>query len=75
MQVVEHLFERKAVLRPEGQNDGLFVRSRLELGPEAAAEALAQGETECAVDATTEGRVHHELHAAALVEEALEDDP
>ena len=38
------------------------------------AEALAQGEAPGAVDARAEGRVHDELHAARLVEEALEDD-
>ena len=39
-----------------------------------AAEALAQGEAEGAVDAASIRAVQDELHAAALVEEALEDD-
>ena len=46
----------------------------LELEVEAAAEALAQGEAPGLVDAAAEGRVQDELHAAALVEEALGDD-
>src|SRR5262249_24381358 len=39
---------------------------------EALAELLPQRETRCAIDTAAEGRVHDELHAAALVEEALQ---
>ena len=46
----------------------------LELEVERAAEALAQREAEGAVDAAAEGGVDDELHAARLVEEALDDD-
>src|SRR5262249_17964049 len=41
---------------------------------EADAELLPEGEPPRLVDARAEWRVHDELHAAALVEEALEDD-
>ena len=74
VQVVEHLFEREAVLRAEREDDRLFVGRRLQLEAEAAAEALAQREPPGAVDAPAERGVQDELHAAALVEEALEDD-
>ena len=46
----------------------------LQLEVELAAEALAQRQAPGAVDARAEGRVHHELHAARLVEEALEHE-
>ncbi len=73
-EVVEHLFEREAVLEPEREHDRLVVRGRLQLEAEPATEPLAEREAERAVDAAAEGRVDHELHPAALVEEALEHD-
>src|SRR5262249_42510881 len=45
---------------------------RLQLEVEGAAEALAQAQAPGAVDAAAEGRMDDELHAAGLVEEALE---
>ena len=72
--VVEALFEREAVLRAERKDDRVVAGGRLQLEVEADAEALAQREAPGAVDARAEGRVHDELHAARLVEEALEDD-
>ena len=73
VQVVEDVFQREAVLRPEREDDRLLVRGRLQLEAEADAELLAQRQAPGAVDPGPEGRVHDELHAAALVEEALED--
>ncbi len=54
--------------------DAVVGGGGLQLEVEAAAEALAQGESPGLVDAAAEGRVQDELHAAALVEEALGDD-
>ena len=71
---VEHVFQREAVLRPDGEEDRVVAGRRLELEVEANAEALAQGEAPGAVDARAEGGVDDELHAAGFVEEALEDD-
>jgi hypothetical protein len=50
------------------------VAAAWQLEVEALAELLAQREAPGAVDAAAEGRVQHELHAARLVEEALERD-
>src|SRR5438874_2209434 len=47
---------------------------RLQLEVERTAEALAQSQTPGAIDARTERRMEHQLHAAALIEEALSDD-
>src|SRR5439155_12580905 len=61
-------------LRPERKDDRLFVRRGLQLESETHAELLAQRETPRAIDLRAERRVDDELHPAALVEEALEDD-
>ena len=74
MEVVEDLLQLEAVLRAQREDDGLLVGRRLQLEAEAHAEALAQGQAPGLVDPRPEGRVDHELHAAALVEEALQDD-
>ena len=74
LQVVEDVLEREAVLRAEREHDRLLVGRGLQLEAEADAEALAQRQAPGAVDAAAERRVHDELHAAALVEEALEHD-
>ena len=74
VQVVEDVLQREAVLRAEREHDRLLVGGGLQLEAEADAEALAQREAPGAVDPRAERRVHDELHAAALVEEALEDD-
>src|SRR6185369_14171282 len=50
-----------------------LVGSRLQFEAEAATEALAQRRPPGAIDATAERRVNHQLHAAALVEEALQN--
>ena len=71
---VEDVGEREAVLLGEGDVDAVVGGGGLELEVEAAAEALAQGEAPGFVEASAEGGVEDELHAAAFVEEALGDD-
>ena len=58
----------------ERQHDVVLGRGGLQLEVELAAEALAQRQAPGAVDAAAEGRMDDELHAARLVEEALEHD-
>ena len=70
--VVVRLLQREAVLRAEGEQDAVVVGGGLQLEVEAHAEALAQREAPRAVDPRPERRVHHQLHPARLVEEALE---
>ena len=72
MQVAEDVGERKRVLRAERQQQRVFGGRRLQLEVELAAEPLAQRQAPRLVDAAAERRVQHELHAARLVEEALE---
>ena len=74
MQIAEDVGERERVLRPERQQQRVFGRRGLQLEVELAAEALAQRQAPRLVDAAAERRVQHELHAARLVEEALEDE-
>ena len=66
--------EREAVVRAERQHDRVVARGGLQLEVERAAELLAQREPERAVDAPAVRRVDDELHAAGLVEEALDDE-
>ena len=66
--------EREAVVGADREEHGVVAGRGLELEVEADAVALAEGEAPGAVDAAAEGGVDDELHAAALVEEALEDD-
>ena len=74
MQIARDVGEREAVRGGERQHDGVLGRRRLQLEIELAAEALAQRQAPRAVDAAAERRVDDELHAAGLVEEALEHD-
>ncbi len=71
---VEDIGEREAVLLGERDVDAVVGGGGLQFEVEAAAEALAQGQSPGAVDARSEGCVDDQLHAAALVEEALGDD-
>ena len=68
------VLQGEAVLRTEGEQDGVVAGRRLELEIEAPAEALPQCQPESAVDPPTERRVHDQLHSPGLVEEALEHD-
>ena len=74
MQVAEDVGQRERVLRAERQQQRVLGGGRLQLEVELAAESLAQRERPRAVDAAAERRVQHELHAARLVEEALEHE-
>ena len=73
-QVLRDLVQREAVLRAERQHDRVVGGGRLELEVEGAAEALAQREPERAVQPPAVRRVHNELHAPGLVEEALDHE-
>ena len=68
-----HVGEREAVVRPEGDDDGIVVGARLELEVEPGAELLAQRVPQRPVEPAAVGRVDHELHPARLVEEPLDD--
>ena len=68
------LGEGPGVLGTGGEEDRIVVGGGLELEIEGRAELLAEGESPGAVNARTEGGVDDELHAAGVVEEALEDD-
>ena len=74
VQVAEDVGERERVLRAERQQQALFGGGRLQLEVELPAEALAQRQRPGAVHAAAERRVQHQLHAARLVEEPLEDE-
>src|SRR5207247_9875378 len=72
IQVAEHFLEREGMHRPEREDERLLARRRLQLEVEALAEFLPEREAPGLVDAAAQGRVQHELHAARLVEEALQ---
>ena len=74
MQIAEDVGERERVLRPEREQQRVFGGRGLQLEVELTAEPLAQREAPRLVHAAAERRVQHELHAARLVEEALEDE-
>ena len=74
---VEHLeqvFDGHAVLRSQREHDAVVVGAGLQLEIETAAEPFAQRQAPGPVYARAQRRVDHELHAARLVEEPLEDD-
>src|SRR5689334_12292971 len=62
------------MLRPQRQQQRVLGRRGLQLEVELPAEALAQRESPGAVDARAERRMQDELHAAGLVEEALQHE-
>src|SRR5439155_26473314 len=68
------VFQWERMLGTQRQQHGIVARRRLELEIEVQAELLAQPEAEGPVDPRAERGVDDELHAAALVEEALEHD-
>src|SRR6185503_20194788 len=70
----EHVLERERMGGVEREDEPFLGRRGLELEVEALAEFLAEREPPGLVDAASEGRVEHELHASRLVEEALEGD-
>ena len=74
LQVVEHVVQWEAVLRPERQDDRVLGRRSLELEVEAAAKPLPECEAPRPVDPAPEWRVQHELHPSRFVEEPLEHE-
>ena len=62
------------MLRAERQQHAIVARGCLQLEVERCAEAFPQRQSERAVHPAAERRVHDELHPAAVVEEAFEDD-
>ena len=74
MQESKYVGQRKAVLFGERDIEAIVGGRRLQFEIERAAEAFAQREPPGFVDATAERSVDHQLHAAALVEEALGDN-
>src|SRR6185295_6744612 len=66
------LFEWEGMRVIEREDDPLLGSRRLQLEIESLTELLAQREAPCPIDTAAEGCVQHELHAARLVEEALE---
>ena len=71
---LEDVAEGEAVLLGKGDVDAVVGGGGLQFEVESAAEAFAEGQTEGFVDATPEGGMKDELHAAAVVEETLGDD-
>jgi len=58
---------------PQGQDQTVLQGRGLQLEVELAAEALAQGEAEGAVEARAVGAVDHQMRIAHLIDEALQD--
>ena len=73
-QKMKYIRQRKAVLLGQRDVQAVIGGRSLQLEIEAAAETLAQRQPPGLVDAPAEGRMNHQLHAAALVEKALGDD-
>src|SRR5262249_34127332 len=74
VEVARDLGKLEAVGGREREDDVVLSGGRLQLEIELAAKALAKRQTPSAVEAAAEGRMDDELHAADLVEEALEHD-
>jgi hypothetical protein len=62
------------MLRPEREDDRFFVGRRLQFEPKSNTEPLPQRKAESSIDTAAERSMHYQLHAAALVEESLDDD-
>ena len=60
--------------RAERKRDRVLRRRGLQLEVEATAKALTKCQAPGPIDPAPERRVHHELHAAALIEEALQNN-
>ena len=74
IQIARDLAELETMRRRQGQDDVVLGRRRLKFEIEFAAKSLAQRQSPGAIDAAAERGVDDQLHAARLVEEALEDD-
>ncbi len=71
---MKHVGERETVLLGQCDVQAIVGGRGLQFEIEAAAEALAQSQAPGLVDASAEGSVNHQLHAAAFVKETLGDD-
>ena len=69
----EHVLERERMLLPEGQDEPVVGRGRLQLEIEGEAEALAERQSPGPRDPPPKGGMEHELHPAALIEKPLRD--
>ena len=70
---MKYFIERKTVGWTKRKHYGIFGGGRLQLKIKLAAKALAERQTPGAIEAAAKGRMQHELHAATIVKEALED--
>src|ERR1700733_1657038 len=73
MHEVKNVCEREAMLLGERDIQAVVGCGGLQLEVKRAAKSLSQREAPCLVDAAAEGRMNHELHAAAFIEKALRD--
>src|SRR5438270_8928780 len=71
MEVTEDFFQRKGMLRAQGQHDCFVSRRGLQFEVERTAKALAQSESPRAIDANPERGMDHQLHAAGFIKEPL----
>ena len=74
VEIARDLGKLEAMCGGQREDNIVLGRRRLQLEIEFAAKALAQRQSPGAVDAAAVGRMDDELHAADLVEEALEHD-
>src|SRR5258708_19339472 len=68
---MKNIAERKTVQLSQRNVQPVVGRCCLQLKIESHTEAFAQRESPGFVDASTEGRVDHQLHPATLIEESL----
>ena len=73
-QEMKNVGQRKAVLLGECDVDTVICRSGLQFEIETAAKTFAQRQPPGFVDATTEGRMNHQLHPAGFVKETLRNN-
>ena len=74
VQIAKDVRQRKRVLRAEREHEAVLGGRGLQLEVELTAEALAERQAPRFRDAASKRRVQHELHAAGLVKEPLEDE-
>ncbi len=74
MEITEDIGQGKGMLRPQGEQHRIVGGRRLQLEVELPAEAFAERQPPRLVDPASERRVDDELHAARLIEEALDDE-
>ena len=70
-QITENIGERETVLLAKGNIQTIIGGSGLQLEIEGTAKLFSQRQTPGFIDARAEGRVDHQLHAAAFVKKTL----